>query len=466
MCASTCDRLHRVILSHAQSAHAVNYLLSQVNYAPVIEIEIALRAGIALSGGAPRVNATGNTTNGTNATNATNATGPASTSKKIVVDGSEIFEDRVDPGVQLTIPASNTLRPITAINILLLETQTRIASLYPRFLRITTEGGEAGGRIIIPSTYRVNNSFMFYHNQSNVSYPADYLGVHPECTGCPKLNQSGELTFELAPHQYGVATVTFKVTSMAAFSLDSSKEILFDVDFVVMPVNQPPFAVLPSSIGVAERTQPAIVIKFATQISVGPVNEAWQTPIFAVRVESDTRGLFAQLPQIDREGTLKYQLAEGAHGTATLTVSLTDDGGREYGGKDAAVGYPRTVEFRVYPMPQITSVSPCVGPGHLPMVVTVRGRYFGSEYFRGASEVPLDPAGVSALLSSEKPCENFRMITDSEFVCTVPPAFGRQSMSVVMEGGTTENGDGQTISTWTRAKTYLQVSMTCVLSCA
>ncbi len=419
----------------------------QVTYAPVIELEIALKAGGSNSASNP---------NGTAALNGTNASTTAAGSKKIVIDGSEILEDRVDPRVQVTIPRNDTLRPITAINILLLEVQNRIAAVYPRFIRISTEGDQSA-RVIIPSTQNVTNQHIFYHDGSlpKTAIWRNYTSVNPSCAGCPKLNASGELTFELAPHQYGVSTVTFKVTSRAAFSQDSSKEIMFNVDFVVMPVNQPPSAHIPPSIGVIETTSRMAIPNFATNISVGPGNEAWQIPTFTVHVNSDTPGFFAELPEIDSTGTLRYTLAKGAHGKATLKVHMTDDGGTEFGGQIQGVGFPVTVDFTVYPLPQVTSISPCVGPGHLPMTVTVRGRYFAGEYFR--TSLSESQGGIMANIAGEAQCGNFRLISDSEFVCVVPPRFGRGPFLLTTDGGSTVNGLGQVISTWTRTKRDEQV---------
>jgi len=103
----------------------------------------------------------------------------------------------------------------------------------------------------------------------------------------------------------------------------------------VRPANDPPTISIPSSLHLGPgpfgvRTTPG----FAVMTSSGPGEDdqplAWQ-----IRTLSDPSGLFFGEPSISLDGTLSTQLT-GRGGTATLAVSLIDDGGTENGGNDTS----------------------------------------------------------------------------------------------------------------------------------
>lgn len=77
---------------------------------------------------------------------------------------------------------------------------------------------------------------------------------------------------------------------------------------------------------------------WASAISAGPGDESSQALSFLVG--NDNPGLFSVLPAISTDGTLTYSIAPGATGTATVTVSIQDDGGTANGGVDTSA--PRT----------------------------------------------------------------------------------------------------------------------------
>ncbi len=73
---------------------------------------------------------------------------------------------------------------------------------------------------------------------------------------------------------------------------------------------------------------------FATGISAGPADEAMQSLTFTVT--NDNNALFTVQPDIDEvTGDLTFTIAAGAVGTATVTVTLMDDGGTANGGVDS-----------------------------------------------------------------------------------------------------------------------------------
>ena len=83
------------------------------------------------------------------------------------------------------------------------------------------------------------------------------------------------------------------------------------------------------------------VTGWATGISAGPADEAAQALTFSV--SNDNNALFAEQPAIAADGTLTYTPAADANGAATVTVSLSDDGGMDNGGVDTSAEQTFTI---------------------------------------------------------------------------------------------------------------------------
>jgi hypothetical protein len=77
-----------------------------------------------------------------------------------------------------------------------------------------------------------------------------------------------------------------------------------------------------------------MVSGWATSISAGPPNEAWQTLTFIVTVNDSV--LFSVPPAITPDGTLSFTPALNHSGEALVTVVLHDNGGTDYGGQDTS----------------------------------------------------------------------------------------------------------------------------------
>src|SRR5205823_659791 len=73
----------------------------------------------------------------------------------------------------------------------------------------------------------------------------------------------------------------------------------------------------------------------------GPPDESGQTLTF--KTVNDNITLFAVQPAIDSAGTLTFTPAPNAHGTATLTVTLKDNGGTANGGIDTSDSHTFTI---------------------------------------------------------------------------------------------------------------------------
>ena len=76
------------------------------------------------------------------------------------------------------------------------------------------------------------------------------------------------------------------------------------------------------------------VTGWATNVSVGPANESAQNATFNATTSNDA--LFSALPTVTSGGTLSYTPAADGNGSATVTISVSDDGGTANGGDDTS----------------------------------------------------------------------------------------------------------------------------------
>ena len=73
---------------------------------------------------------------------------------------------------------------------------------------------------------------------------------------------------------------------------------------------------------------------WASASAPGPANESGQSVNF--NLSNDNNGLFAMQPAIDSSGTLTFTTAADTTGSATVSVTLMDDGGTTNGGSDTS----------------------------------------------------------------------------------------------------------------------------------
>jgi hypothetical protein len=103
---------------------------------------------------------------------------------------------------------------------------------------------------------------------------------------------------------------------------------------VVAPVNDVPHFIGGSDQVALKDGGAQSVAAWATLIWAGPDDESAQTLDFIV--DNDNHALFSAQPAISVDGTLTYTPAPGATGSATVSVSLYDDGGTVDGGVDTS----------------------------------------------------------------------------------------------------------------------------------
>jgi CSLREA domain-containing protein len=99
-------------------------------------------------------------------------------------------------------------------------------------------------------------------------------------------------------------------------------------------VNDPP-SFTPGGDVTVDEDSGAYDAAWASDISAGPANESGQTVSFAFSANSNP-SLFLTGPTIDPDGNLRFTPKPDAHGSATISVRLQDDGGTANSGDDTS----------------------------------------------------------------------------------------------------------------------------------
>ncbi len=166
---------------------------------------------------------------------------------------------------------------------------------------------------------------------------------------------SGDLTFTAVGGSDDSAMVTATLSDdggTANGGFDTSAPQMFTI--TVTFINDPPtFTVGPDQM-VDEDAGLQTVPGWATEIDPGSPGEAGQTLTF--HTVNDNGDLFAVAPAIDAvTGDLTYTPADDANGSATVTVTLSDDGGTAHGGRDTSD--PQTFIITVNPLQDLPTVT-------------------------------------------------------------------------------------------------------------
>ena len=180
---------------------------------------------------------------------------------------------------------------------------------------------------------------------------------------------------------------------------------------------------------------------WATDISAGPDDEVGQVLTFTV--ETDAGAFFAVQPAIDStSGDLSYTSADDANGSATITVTLVDDGGTGNGGTDTSL--PQTFTITINPV----NDAPSFTRGDDQVVDEDAGAQIGSTWATDILAGPDDESGQGLV---------FTVIADNNALFAVPPAispftgdltytpaddlYGSATATVtLMDNGGTDNG--------------------------
>ncbi len=144
----------------------------------------------------------------------------------------------------------------------------------------------------------------------------------------PAIDGSGTLTYETAEDAIGTSVVSVSLTDDGTTNGSSDPKTKTDTfNITVTDVNDAPVFTLVASPDqtVAEDSGVQTVAGFYTDAGPGGgPDEAGQS--LTLTVTTTNGAIFSAAPSIDIDGMLGYEAADDANGTATVTVSLTDNG--------------------------------------------------------------------------------------------------------------------------------------------
>lgn len=143
---------------------------------------------------------------------------------------------------------------------------------------------------------------------------------------------TGKLRFTPRANQFGSASIVVTIKDNGGTLSGGFEALSRTVAVNVAPVNDPPSFVAGLDQQATDEDGPRQVGEWATSIVAGPANE--QTQELSFEVDIDQAALFLELPHVDDQGNLSFTPAPNAHGQATVTVRLKDDGGTGSGGVD------------------------------------------------------------------------------------------------------------------------------------
>jgi len=175
----------------------------------------------------------------------------------------------------------------------------------------------------------------------------------------PAVAADGTLTYRAAANASGTATVTVRVQDnggTANGGVNTSAPQTFTI--TVNPVNDPPTFTLGTAPAVFEDAGAQTLAGWTTAISAGPADESMQTVAFTV--SNTNAALFVAQPALAIDGTLTFQAAADAFGTATVTVQLSDNGGTLNGGINTSA--PQTFTITVTGVNDVPSFTAGASP--------------------------------------------------------------------------------------------------------
>ncbi|MEZ5558244.1 MAG: PilC/PilY family type IV pilus protein [Pseudomonadales bacterium] len=159
---------------------------------------------------------------------------------------------------------------------------------------------------------------------------------------------TGDLSFSPAPNAVGSALVSVSIFDnggTANGGTDGSAVQTFTI--TVDPVNDAPSFATGPDLTVLEDSGPQSFAGWASGITAGPADETAQSLAFAA--SNDNNALFSVQPSVDAAtGTVSFTSAPDAYGSATVTLTLTDNGGTAGGGSDTSA--PQTFTITVDPV--------------------------------------------------------------------------------------------------------------------
>ncbi len=174
-------------------------------------------------------------------------------------------------------------------------------------------------------------------------------GGLPTITVAPG-SSSATLTYQAGQYANGTATIVVDLMDNGGTAdLGQNTSAPFTFTITILFVNQPPSfkpgATPPTILESGAASPPIQTVNWATMIQDGPGDPSSETLGF--NVSNTNSNLFAEQPTISPNGTLTYEAAQYASGSATVSVNLQNSGGTANGGQNTS----GTVSFVITVLP-------------------------------------------------------------------------------------------------------------------
>ena len=178
--------------------------------------------------------------------------------------------------------------------------------------------------------------------QSNVYPPVDLSVLFEEL---PALSPDGTLTFIPKDDAFGVVPISVQVRDGGIDGVADTiakSEAQYCTIYIASVNDRPEFSTGENQV-VIEDSGPRLVYNWAYGINPGAENENEQELFF--NVSTNNPDLFDSRPKLSLNGTLSYTPAENTFGSATVYISLHDNGGTENNGHNVSDIYHLTIQI-------------------------------------------------------------------------------------------------------------------------
>jgi CSLREA domain-containing protein len=201
---------------------------------------------------------------------------------------------------------------------------------------------EDSGLRTIPFADLLGNDTAGPANESGQTI--NVTGVSNPVGGTVQINGTN-VEFTPTANFNGAASFDYTITDNGTTngSLDAKSDTA-TASFTINSVNDAPSFTKGPDQNVQVNSGSHTVNNWATNISAGPADESGQTLTFNVTGNTNP-GLFTVGPAVDSSGTLTYTIAPATSGSATITLTLSDNGGTANGGQDTSA--PQTFVITV-----------------------------------------------------------------------------------------------------------------------
>ena len=212
------------------------------------------------------------------------------------------------------------------------DSTTSVVCNYEPIIMVDNYTGSEDSNVTVDNT---NDIFKNDTDEENNTLSVVNPGIYTMSGIGGQININADGTFVYTPDAdaFGMATIDIDVTD--GFSTVSST-----INIDIAGINDAPSFIKGNDINTTEDIGLFELASWATQLSAGASNESTQQLNFTLT--NDNNSLFTVQPtlvidSLSQSASLQFETAENANGSATVTVTLHDDGGTSAGGVDTSI---------------------------------------------------------------------------------------------------------------------------------